>query len=436
MRIKMNTILNVISRQLLGAKYERAIKSLGTCVILFLAIRAAEFKITVSPHILFLTAAAFSAGIMWQALTSPGNADRMTGLFMLPFSNREMAFSVVLGFTGYTLITKTFSVLALFLAVCRWNWTQAAVSLLCACNGCFMAAAWYLMTGKQNPTGNYGSAQKPDTFQDCGSARNPDTAQDCGSAQKPDTAQDCAAAGKYFPLPLAVLWGAAILLSTFLVQSMAVFALIVLASLCLSLRLLAVADAYVFYRPLPAKRLTRHTGAGMKPGSIFLYLLRYLATNRSYLWNTAGLCVIAGVLPLLLGQFTDLKVMPLGFAILSLNTPVCTLLSCDPGLEQAVRVLPGQARHFCTRYCAFLSAVNMSLNSIYLLSWRLQLGNVGNADILTAFLFALTSAVLSVLLEWFYPVRNWKIETDLWHHPRKYIVPAVMMLLAGLISIC
>ena len=32
------------------------------------------------------------------------------------------------------------------------------------------------------------------------------------------------------------------------------------------------------------------------------------------------------------------------------------------------------------------------------------------------------------------PVRNWKIENDLWHHPRKYIVPLIMFLIAGLIG--
>ncbi len=65
-------------------------------------------------------------------------------------------------------------------------------------------------------------------------------------------------------------------------------------------------------------------------GSIFLYLLRYLITNKNYLLNTAGLCVIAGVMPFILGQFEGVNVMPLGFAVLCLNTPICILLSRDP----------------------------------------------------------------------------------------------------------
>ena len=51
---------------------------------------------------------------------------------------------------------------------------------------------------------------------------------------------------------------------------------------------------------------------------------------------------------------------------------------------------------------------------------------------MTAVLIALQSAILSVLLEWFHPVRNWKIESDLWHHPRKYVVPLIMLPVAGL----
>ena len=193
-----------------------------------------------------------------------------------------MTFSIVLAFTGYTLVTKTFPVLTLFFAVHEWSAAQIAVSLLCACHGCFLTAA---------------------------------------------------------------------------------------------------------------------------------------------------------ALPFLLGQFDGLPVLPLGFAILCLNTPVCILLSCDPALEQAVRMLPGQALRFCPRYCVFLSFVNAAVSGVYLASWQWRYGGVDGPEIAAALLIALQSAILSVLLEWFCPIRSWKIESDLWQHPRKYVVPVVMLLLAGLIGI-
>lgn len=376
-------ILKALLKQLFGAKYEGIVKSLIACLILFLAAHTAGINMAIAPSILFLTATAFSAGAMWQAIHSSGNADRMAGLFMLPFTNREMTFSFVLAFAGYTLLTIIFPVLALFFAVHEWSVLQIAVALLCACNGCFMAAAWYTMIKKRKQ------------------------------------------------MPFMAVWCAGMLLAIFFVKKVMVFTLIVLASLSLSFLRLLTEDAYVFYRPASAKLLTRRTKG---TGSVLLYLLRYLMTNKNYLMNTAGLCVVGGILPMILGQFEGLDVMPLGFAILCLNTPICILLSCDPDLEQAVRVLPGQAGRFCTRYGLFIFSVNMAVSSVYLAAWQIQHGSVGGMDIMAAVLIALQSSFFSVLLEWLHPIRNWKIESDLWHHPRKYAVPLIMLLVAGLIG--
>ena len=142
----------------------------------------------------------------------------------------------------------------------------------------------------------------------------------------------------------------------------------------------------------------------------------------------------ACVLPSLFGEMEARFVLPIGFAILSLNTPVCILLSCDPALEQAVRFLPGQQKAFCVPYCLFIFVCNLAADVVFLCSWQIKTGGITLFHILTAAGFALLSALGSVLLEWYCPVRGWKSESDLWHHPRKYVVPAVMMLLAGLAS--
>lgn len=376
-------ILQALSKQFFGAKYERVAKSIITCIILFLAAHATGIEIKIAPSVLFLAATVSSTVIMWQTLNSSGNTDRMTGMFMLPFQNRGMTFSLVLVYTGYTLITRTFPILALFFAVYEWSTLQIAASLLCACNGCLMAAAWYTVTSQKKL------------------------------------------------LPFAVFWCGTILFSIFSVREIITFSLIVLTSMFLSCLRLLMADPYVFYRPLSSKILIRHTKG---TGSILLYLMRYLLTNKNYLINTTGLCVIAGAMPLMLGQFEGLYVMPLGFAVLCLNTPICILLSCDPDLEQSVRTLPGQAERFCTRYCLFIFSVNIAVNSVYLISWQIWYVRVGGREIITALLIALQSAVLSVLLEWFCPIRNRKVASDLWRHPRKYIVPLIMLLIAGLIG--
>ena len=150
--------------------------------------------------------------------------------------------------------------------------------------------------------------------------------------------------------------------------------------------------------------------------------------------NTVGLCAIACFLPLLFGEFQGLNMFPIGLAILCLNTPICTLLSCDPDMEQAIRVLPGQAGRFCRRYCLFIFIVNGIVASIYLSSWQIIHGGIGLPHVGTVLLFAIQSAILSVILEWKHPIRGWKTESDLWHHPRKYLVPLAMLLMAAFVG--
>ncbi|XCP84484.1 hypothetical protein ABXS75_15690 [Roseburia hominis] len=374
--------LKAFSKQLFGARYERITKSLLVCLIIFLALYAAEIKVTIAPFILFLTATALSFEVMWQGISSAGNADRMMGLFALPFHNKRFVISYLLAFGGYAFITKILPVLTIFWVIGTSSIAQIGMAVLCACNGCTLAAAWYAMSEKKHMV----------------------------------------------PIFLCVFWNCGVLLSVFFVKPLMLLGGIILTSIVAATCYLLATDVYTFYRPAPAKKLiSRSRGSG----NVLLYLLRYLFTNKSYLVNTVGLWAIACFLPLMLGQLEGLNAMPLGFAILCLNTPICILLSCDPALEQAIRALPGQAIRFCSRYCFFIFSVNMSTNSIYLISWQIQNGGIDSLDMVTAMLFALQSAILSVLLEWRHPIRNWKIESDLWHHPRKYVVPILMMLVSG-----
>lgn len=200
-----------------------------------------------------------------------------------------------------------------------------------------------------------------------------------------------------------------------------------LAVTAASLAALRTADAYALLAAAP-HRLPARRGRGR--GSVFVYLARYLAANKNYLVNTAGLCLLAFVLPRLFGAGAGL--FPVGLGILCLNTPLCTLLSGDPDLEQALRTLPGQAARFGRGYCLFLFGVNTLVAGLYLAGWLLAGGQPGAAALVPV--FALQSAILSVGLEWLRPLRGWKTESELWHHPRKYLVPLVMLLLGAGVS--
>ena len=374
----MNTT-KALSKQFFGAKYQSAGKSLLAAVILFIAIDAAEFQMEIAPFILYLTSTFFTGGVMWQVLTGKRHIEAMQGMFMLPFDNRSFVFSYVMVLGAHTLITKTLPIWALFFAAAAW---EIAIAVFCGCMACAVTAAGYRMCRKGL-------------------------------------------------IVLPVLWVAGILVVILLVRQDAVVLTAGAVSILASVLYLAFADAYDFYSASASKKSVQHTGHS---GSVFVYLTRYLLANKSYLINTVGLCAIACFLPLLFGEFQGLNMFPIGLAILCLNTPICTLLSCDPDMEQAIRVLPGQAGRFCRRYCLFIFIVNGIVASIYLSSWQIIHGGIGLPHVGTVLLFAIQSAILSVILEWKHPIRGWKTESDLWHHPRKYLVPLAMLLMAAFVG--
>ena len=378
----MKNTIKALSKQFFGAKYESARKSLLAAIILFIAVYAAEFRVEIAPFILYLTSTFFTAGIMWQLLTGRRHMEIMQGMFMLPFDNRSFVFSYVLVLGAHTLITKTLLIWALFFAVASWSVWEIFVAIICGCMACVVTAAGYRMCRKGH-------------------------------------------------IALPLLWAAGILAVILLVRQWAAVLAVATASLAVAALYLAFADAYDFYSAAVSKKTVRHKG---RAGSVFVYLTRYLMANKSYLINTVGLCAIACFLPLLFGEFQGLNMFPIGLAILCLNTPICTLLSCDPDLEQAIRVLPGQAGQFCRKYCLFIFAVNGIVASIYFFSWQIVNGSLDFVHAGTLLIFALQSAIFSVILEWKHPIRGWKTESDLWHHPRKYLVPLIMLLVAAFVG--
>ena len=368
------------AKKLFGARYERLPRTLLMDVILFWGLYIAGVQVQVAASVRILMINAFTAGVMWQALSSKDNAVELKHMLMLPHQPQEFVFSYVSALGVYTILTKTGLLLAVLLAVSAWKPIEMmgmAVSML---HAVLMAAAAYSLR-------------------------------------------------KYWYA--GGIWAAAIVSAILFLGSGRLLDLLLLANGFVAILILWKADGYAFYQGESEKS---HAVKQRKRGSFWRYFFRYLSDHKNYLLNTVVMWCVAIVMPYFLREMAGLSVVPVGFAILSLNTPICILLSCDRDLEQAVRFLPGQKRRFCIPYCLFIFLCNMAADVIFLCSWQIQNGGVTVLMIAGAVFFAMQSAALSVLLEWFYPIRGWKIESDLWHHPRKYVVPVAMLLLAGAAS--
>lgn len=161
-----------------------------------------------------------------------------------------------------------------------------------------------------------------------------------------------------------------------------------------------------------------------------LYLLRYLWNNKNYLVNTAALWTFGCIFSMSMSKMDFPNIYTLGLAIMCLNTPLGILLSGDKALYRQVLSLPGQTKGILFPYALFVTVVNAIACTLYLVVWYLATERITLIMMVLAALFSVMSATLTVALEMKYPLLNWKVENDLWHHPRKYIVPGIMVLLA------
>lgn len=382
------------AKKLFGARYERLLQTILLDVIIFWGLYIAGFQVQITASVRILMISTFTAGVMWQALSSKDNAVELKHMLMLPQQPQEFVFSYVAALGAYTVLTKTGLLLAVLLAVSAWNSIEMIGMAISMLHAVLMAAAVYSLR-KYWYTGG--------------------------------------------------LWAAAIVSVILFCGSRTWFGLLLLANSLVAVLILWKADGYAFYQGESEKHPSgisvcaknsaedkkSHAIRQRKRGSLWRYFFRYLSDHKNYLLNTVVMWCVAIVMPYFLREIAGLFVVPVGFAILSLNTPICILLSCDCDLEQAVRFLPGQKQRFCIPYCLFIFSCNMAADAIFLCSWQMQNGGVTVLMIAGSVFFALQSAVLSVLLEWFHPIRGWKIESDLWHHPRKYVIPVVMLLFAG-----
>ncbi len=200
-------------------------------------------------------------------------------------------------------------------------------------------------------------------------------------------------------------------------------------------------DAYIFFADGEGR--AHKAAKSHSHGFVWTYLSRYLMTHKNFLVNSFFIWGLAAIFPVVMNSFNgasstgsngNTMFLAIGLGVVSINTPLTILISCDHDLERGIRTMPGGFKKFFLPYGAFLFANFMFAYAILLISWELQIGGLGIIHIISAVLLAMISAVASIALEWFFPLKSWKIESDLWHHPRKYVVPAAVILMAGLMG--
>jgi len=382
------SMFRALSKQLFGAKYEKITRSLLIAGILFYAIYGSGFRTNISTGIMYFTAVSFSAGIMMQMLTSRHNEDLFVGLFSLPFKENDCKLSLVCAFTLYSVLTKSLPVIMVFFSLKQPKPLEIVFTLLFSIIACILAAAMFCLFFNKKIS-------------------------------------------RIISVPAIIIWALTTYYFLLFTKKETVIFYWMLIGVVVSIIILYASDAYIFFNTSKAASVGRKRFAG----GVFCYFYRIMGTNVSYILNTVFLCgfTIMMIFMLKNSDMTELGFLPVGMAVLLLNTPLCTMISYDKDTEEVIRAFPRQVVLFVIKYNIFIFIFNLAVEIIYLSAWNIIIGSVNAINVLWAVLFSLQGAMLSAFLEWKHPIKNWKAEPDLWHNPRKYIVPGIMILVAGLL---
>lgn len=384
----MTMLFNVFGKKLFGVRYERLLKNLLLCVIVYLGLSSMEYTLNISPKILCLMSAVVAGTMMWQALTSSDTSAYIRNLVMMPFENRDLVSAYTVSLALYTFVIKVGLLWALVFAVARFSVLEIISAFFAACCGMALVSCFFAFK------------------------RSGIVTVICAGA----TAACIFLFGGVHP---------------------GIMSAVFVAEVIVILIFLTRADGYAIYDALCDNEARSASVKSRSHCLVFTYFMRYMTSHKNYIFNTILTWALAAFIPVffkLSGAGGDLGkvILYIGFGIATVNTPLCILVSCDPDLGRGIDTLPDGGKRFFLPYGAFLFVSTGIAYAFYLTSWNITAGGIGVRHIVLAVILALVSAALSVGAEMFFPLKNWKIESDLWHHPRKYAVPGAIIILASL----
>ena len=165
------------------------------------------------------------------------------------------------------------------------------------------------------------------------------------------------------------------------------------------------------------------------------YILRYLMSNKSNLFNIVLMLGFASVLVFTMKDAGVSGTMYIGLAMITVNTPLQIIVSASRDLRKKLKSMPNEVKGFYIPYAATLFVIYLVSYALFLVIMFVLKMEIPPLAIPAAIVFALEASAGTSFMEYKYPLTKWSVETDLWHHPRKYIIPAVLILEAGLLML-
>ncbi|WP_146750889.1 hypothetical protein [Actinomyces sp. Z5] len=167
----------------------------------------------------------------------------------------------------------------------------------------------------------------------------------------------------------------------------------------------------------------RRRGAGPRVSSL---VLGELASSRMTQINTAALVAFGWMFNAMLHNHG--AALPLGAVMVVQNTPLNAYFSRHPSTWLVVKTCPRTWRTLCV-YALQLAALYLACGAVAVFAPEPTLAHFGS-DVVFVVTAASSAALAAVLMEWRWPLLDWKSEREVIRHPRKYVPALVACILS------
>lgn len=370
-------IYKVLFKKMIGRKPTDIIKPIVVAVIIYFSFVNLDIVIFESSITFHYLGFIFCSSLVFKVISENEGTSKLGDILVLPVNKVHFNYSYIGTLILYVIVTKFTPVVAIVLGLSDVSATMIGSTLIYAINGCIFA---FLI-------------------------------------------KDFLVRKK---------WTSIVLYSCLSIVSILIFdypyvGLVVAFIMLYSCRFV---NPYNYFNPRKANKITKQKKYVFQHLVVWRYFFRYISDHKIYMANTLALFIFAMILPMLLkGLF------PISLAILSINTPIGILISSQRGLNTTIEALPHQKTQFMLPYFFLSFSSSMIANIIAVISDYIMTNSISMSNMVLAILFAVIGATITVTLEIRCRIEKWNVESDLWHHPRKYVVPAILLVIASVLII-
>ncbi len=367
----------LLSRKLLGKNYSSAVKGIIIAAIVGGSLsNVFENKITVAQSVIILTALVSNAIMMWKLLSSSDNAKCLKGLFAMPYDEKKTLWGYAAATGLYTLTMRTSYLIALFIALSKFTAEGAVLFLLS-----FIYSVFGTLTAFAN------------------------------RAKKPYIGALIAAAG--------------VIMAFILPKGMTAAAVLAAADIAVMVIFNMQKTRAFMVTPGSFQKKSEHHS---KPNALLpKYIFRHLLSNKGNLISIVVILFFSCFMSVNFEKMGFKAGCAIGMMIISMNTPLATIVSSNKDLKKKLDTLPNKTKRFFVPYGSVLFGYYIVTYAIFITAFSLATGDLNIKTILAGILFAAESAVIISLLEDKLTITKWNTEADLIRHPRKYILPLIVL---------